>query len=56
MRTLILCVNDDRTVHTALRTLLSNIIRSTCQVEAAYHDDARRIKQNRINLASNAIQ
>ncbi len=54
MRTAILCVNEDKTIHTALRALLNNIIRSTCQVEAAYQDDAPRIKQNRIDLASNA--
>ena len=56
MRTLFLCVNDGNSVRTALRTLLSNIIRSTCQVEAAHHNGAPRIKQNPINLASNAIE
>jgi DNA-binding NtrC family response regulator len=35
MKTIILCVDDDKTVLTALRTLLSNTIGATCRVEIA---------------------
>jgi DNA-binding NtrC family response regulator len=35
MTTIILCVDDDKTVLTALRTLLSNTMGTTCRVEIA---------------------
>ena len=35
MKAIILCVDDDKTVLSALRTLLSNTIGNTCRVEVA---------------------
>jgi FixJ family two-component response regulator len=35
MQSIILCVDDDKTILTALRTLLSTIIGNTCRVEIA---------------------